>query len=82
MHTTLTDWEKSRNIIRNQQVHDRTTSHPVISVALVGCRQASEVEENLGALGWAISEADMAAIDTIFARHNAVTMPAGWLEDA
>jgi aryl-alcohol dehydrogenase-like predicted oxidoreductase len=59
-----------------------TTSHPVISVALVGCRQASEVEENLGALGWAISEADMAAIDAIFARHNAVTMPPGWLEDA
>ena len=58
-----------------------TTSHPVISVALVGCRQASEVEENLGALGWAISAADMVAIDAIFARHNAVTMPAGWLED-
>src|ERR671923_775997 len=46
-----------------------TTSHPVISVALVGCRQASEVEENLGALGWAISEADMATIDAIFSRH-------------
>jgi len=58
-----------------------TTSHPVISVALVGCRQASEVEENLGALGWAISEADMATFDAIFARHNAVTMPPGWLED-
>jgi aryl-alcohol dehydrogenase-like predicted oxidoreductase len=54
-----------------------TTSHPLISVALVGCRQPAEVEENLGALGWAISEAAMAAIDTIFARHNAVTMPAG-----
>src|SRR5215831_5332159 len=58
-----------------------TTSHPAISVALVGCRQASEVEENLGALGWAISEGDMATIDAIFARHNAVTMPPGWLED-
>ncbi len=23
MHTTLTDWEKSRNIIRSAQVHDR-----------------------------------------------------------
>jgi hypothetical protein len=22
MHTTQTDWERSRNIIRNQQVHD------------------------------------------------------------
>jgi aryl-alcohol dehydrogenase-like predicted oxidoreductase len=58
-----------------------TTSNPVISVALVGCRQPAEVEENLGALGWAISEADMAAIDAIFARHGAVTVPAGWLED-
>jgi len=58
-----------------------TLSNPVISVALVGCRQASEVEENLGALGWSISEADMAAIDAIFARHNVVTMPPGWLEN-
>jgi aryl-alcohol dehydrogenase-like predicted oxidoreductase len=58
-----------------------TTSNPVISVALVGCRQASEVEENLGALGWAISAADMAAIDASFVRHGAVTVPPGWLED-
>jgi aryl-alcohol dehydrogenase-like predicted oxidoreductase len=58
-----------------------TLSHPVVSVALVGCRQPAEVEENLGALGWAISEADMAAIDAIFARHGAVTVPPGWLED-
>ena len=58
-----------------------TLSHPVVSVALVGCRQPAEVEENLGALGWAISEADMAAIDAVFARHGAVTVPPGWLED-
>ena len=58
-----------------------TLSHPVVSVALVGCRQAAEVEENLGALGWAISAADMVAIDAIFARHSVVTMPPGWLED-
>jgi aryl-alcohol dehydrogenase-like predicted oxidoreductase len=58
-----------------------TLSNPVISTALVGCRQAAEVEENLGALGWTISAADMAAIDAIFARHGAVTTPPGWLED-
>lgn len=58
-----------------------TLSNPVVNVALVGCRQASEVEENLGALGWVIAEADMAAIDTMFARHGAVTVPPGWLED-
>jgi aryl-alcohol dehydrogenase-like predicted oxidoreductase len=58
-----------------------TLSHPAVSVALVGCRQPAEVEENLGALGWAIAEADMAAIDAMFARHGAVTVPPGWLED-
>jgi aryl-alcohol dehydrogenase-like predicted oxidoreductase len=58
-----------------------TLSNPVVSVALVGCRQASEVEENLGALGWAISAADMAAIDALFTRHGTVTVPQGWLED-
>src|SRR4030095_9851308 len=54
-----------------------TTSHPVISVALVGCRQASEVEENLGALGWAISEADMAGIYAFFVRYHTGMMPPG-----
>jgi aryl-alcohol dehydrogenase-like predicted oxidoreductase len=58
-----------------------TTSNPVVNVALVGFRQEAEVEENLAALGWSISPADMAAIDAIFARHGAVTMPPGWLED-
>ena len=58
-----------------------TTSNPVVSTALVGFRQPAEVEENLGALGWTISTADMAAIDAIFARHSAVTVPPGWLED-
>ena len=58
-----------------------TMSNPVVSVALVGCRRAEEVEENLGALGWTISEADMAAIDATFTRHGAVTVPPGWLED-
>jgi len=52
-------------------------SNSVVSVALVGCRQPAEVEENLGALGWAISEADMAAIDAVFARHGVVTRPPG-----
>src|SRR5207302_2861377 len=58
-----------------------TLSDPVVSTALVGFRQPTEVEENLGALGWTISTADMAAVDAIFARHGAMTMPPGWLED-
>jgi aryl-alcohol dehydrogenase-like predicted oxidoreductase len=58
-----------------------TTSNPVVSTALVGFRHPAEVEENLGALGWTISAEDLAAIDAIFTRHGAVTVPPGWLED-
>jgi aryl-alcohol dehydrogenase-like predicted oxidoreductase len=58
-----------------------TLSNPVVGTALVGFRTPAEVTENLGALGWEISNADMAEIDAIFARHRAVTVPPGWLED-
>ena len=58
-----------------------TLSNPVIGTALVGFRTPAEVTENLGALGWDISTADMAEIDAIFARHGAVAVPPGWLED-
>jgi aryl-alcohol dehydrogenase-like predicted oxidoreductase len=58
-----------------------TLSNPVIGTALVGFRTPGEVTENLGALGWEISNADMAEVDAILARHGAVTMPPGWLED-
>jgi aryl-alcohol dehydrogenase-like predicted oxidoreductase len=57
-----------------------TLSNPVISTALVGCRNEREVDDNLGALGWSISEADMKEIDAIFARHHVVSMPDAWLE--
>ncbi|MGO9266140.1 MAG: aldo/keto reductase [Candidatus Binataceae bacterium] len=57
-----------------------TTSNPIVSTALVGCRSPKEVDDNVGALGWSIAEADMKEIDAIFARHGAVTMPEVWLE--
>ena len=56
-------------------------SNPVVGTALVGFREPAEVTENLGALGWAISDADMAEIDAVLARHGCVTVPPGWLED-
>jgi aryl-alcohol dehydrogenase-like predicted oxidoreductase len=58
-----------------------TLSNPVVGTALVGFRTPAEVTENLGALGLEISNADMAEIDAILARHGAVTAPPGWLED-
>ena len=57
-----------------------TLSHPVVSTALVGCRKAAEVKENVGALGWDIKQEDFAAIDAIFERNGVVTCPDVWLE--
>ncbi len=57
-----------------------TTSNPVISTALVGCRNVAEVEDNVGALGWSITAADMQEIDAIFARHGVEPAPDVWLE--
>ena len=57
-----------------------TTSNPVVSTALVGCRNKVEVEDNIGALGWEISEVDMAEISATFARHGVETSPDVWLE--
>jgi aryl-alcohol dehydrogenase-like predicted oxidoreductase len=58
-----------------------TLSDPVVATALVGFRTPAELTENLGAVGWEIGNADMEEIDAIFARHGAVTLPPGWLED-
>jgi aryl-alcohol dehydrogenase-like predicted oxidoreductase len=58
-----------------------TISNPIISTALVGCRTVAEVEDNVGALGASISEADVAEIDAIFARHGVNPVPERWVED-
>jgi myo-inositol catabolism protein IolS len=58
-----------------------TLSNPVVSTALVGFRTPAEVAENLGALGWEISNAGLAEVDAILARHGVLTVPPGWLED-
>jgi len=58
------------------------TAHPAVSTSLVGCRTVAEVEDNAGAVGWTISDADLAAIDAAFARHGVDTMPDFWIEEA
>jgi aryl-alcohol dehydrogenase-like predicted oxidoreductase len=55
--------------------------NPVVGTALVGFRTPAEVNENLGALGWAIPGPDLAEVDAILARRGCVTVPPGWLED-
>lgn len=56
-------------------------SHPAVSTALVGCRNVAEVEDNVGAVGWSISEEDLAEIDAIFERHGVDCTPDFWIED-
>jgi len=56
-------------------------SHPAVSTALVGCRNIAEVEDNVGAVGWTISDKDLAEIDTIFARYDIDTTPDFWIEE-
>jgi len=53
-----------------------------VSTALVGCRTVAEVDDNAGAVGWSISDADLAAIDAIFDRHGVDTMPEFWIEES
>jgi aryl-alcohol dehydrogenase-like predicted oxidoreductase len=57
-------------------------SHPAVSTALVGCRTVTEVEDNVGAIGWAIGDDDLAEIDSVFARHGVRTTPDYWIEEA
>ena len=56
-------------------------SHPAVSTALVGCRTVAEVEDNVGAIGWSISDADLAEIDAVFERFDIDTTPDFWIED-
>jgi aryl-alcohol dehydrogenase-like predicted oxidoreductase len=56
-------------------------SHPAVSTALVGCRTVAEVEDNVGAVGWSISDEDLAEIDAVFNRHGIDTVPEFWIEE-
>jgi len=58
------------------------TSHPAVSTSLVGCRSTAEVEDNVGAVEFKISDNDLAEIDAIFDRHGVDPIPDYWIEDA
>jgi len=58
------------------------TSHPAVSTSLVGCRSTAEVEDNVGAVEFKISDDDLAEIDAIFDRHGVDPIPDYWIEDA
>jgi aryl-alcohol dehydrogenase-like predicted oxidoreductase len=55
-------------------------SQPAVSVSLVGARRASEVEENIKAIGWDLTDDVNAAIDAVFAKYEIDTAPNKWTE--
>jgi aryl-alcohol dehydrogenase-like predicted oxidoreductase len=55
-------------------------SNPVIGTALVGCRNAAEVEDNVEALGWEVSEGERREIDAICQEEGIDPAPDTWLE--
>ena len=55
-------------------------SNPAVSTALVGTRTDKEVEDNLGALDWSLSEGDMKELDAVFSKHGIDTSPDIWID--
>ena len=47
--------------------------HPALSVALVGIRNRSELEENVAAGDWKLTDEERAEIDRIFAEEGVPT---------
>jgi aryl-alcohol dehydrogenase-like predicted oxidoreductase len=56
-------------------------SNPAVSVALAGMRSVQEVEDNLGALGWQLADAERAEIDAAFATYGINTAPEIWIDE-
>ena len=50
-------------------------SSGAVDVALVSSLTVTELEENLGFLGWALSGEDMRQIDEVFERHGVDAYP-------
>jgi aryl-alcohol dehydrogenase-like predicted oxidoreductase len=48
-------------------------SHPAVTVALVGMRNTRELEENVAATSWKLSDEDKAEIDRIFVEEGVPT---------
>ncbi|MCZ6678198.1 MAG: aldo/keto reductase [Candidatus Poribacteria bacterium] len=55
-------------------------SNPAVSVSLVGARRAAEVEDNMGAIGWKLTDDVKAEIDRVFAEYEIDAAPNKWTE--
>ncbi len=76
----LKDMAKNRGIELYHLALAWVLSNPLLSVALVGARNASEVEANMGALEVEFSEDELRAIDAVFDQYGVDTRPDIWVE--
>jgi aryl-alcohol dehydrogenase-like predicted oxidoreductase len=55
-------------------------SQSTVSVSLVGARRAAEVEDNIGAVGWKLTDDVRTEINRVFAKYEIDTAPNKWVE--
>ncbi len=55
-------------------------SQPAVSISLVGARHVSEVEDNMGAVGWKLTDDVKAEINRVFAEYEIDMAPNKWVE--
>jgi aryl-alcohol dehydrogenase-like predicted oxidoreductase len=72
---TLEKLAADRGITVSQLAIAWTLANPAVHVAIIGARQASHVEDSLGAAEVFLSDADLAEIDTIMASATPVAGP-------
>ena len=53
-----------------------------LAALVVGAKRPSEVEDNMGALGWELTDDVRAEIDRIFANYEIDVAPNKWVEKA
>jgi aryl-alcohol dehydrogenase-like predicted oxidoreductase len=71
----LEKFAADRGITVSQLAIAWTLANPAVHVAIVGTRQASHVDDSLGAAEVSLSDADLAEIDTIMASATPVAGP-------
>ena len=58
-------WIRATGPTQPQLAVNWVLSQPGVTVALTGCRNIHEIEDNVGATGWALSAEDQARIEGI-----------------
>ena len=56
-------------------------ARPTVASIIAGATKPEQIHANIAAAGWKLTDADLAEIDAIFARHGVNTAPDFWIEE-